>query len=79
MDAFSQHLLDTARLMAQVEAPRVTRYVIRLHEPDVYVAPNRHYESHVAHARRFASMTAALAYAVLDLGLANEAFSVETV
>jgi hypothetical protein len=80
MDNISRHLLDTAIALAKVEAATVTRtrYAVRL-TSGAYAAPHWHWTLEAAQASRFESVTAANIYAVLDLGLELEEFSVEAV
>jgi hypothetical protein len=78
MDATSRHLLDTAIALAKVEAATVTRtrYAVRL-TSGIYASPYRHWTMEAAQASRFESVTAANIYAVNELGLELDDYTVE--
>jgi hypothetical protein len=80
MDNISKHLFATLTALSRAEAAMVApsrpRYAVRL-TSGIYASPNRHWTQDTAHAQAFDLITSANIYAVNELGLELDDFTVE--
>jgi hypothetical protein len=80
MDNISKHLFATLTALSRAEAAMVApsrpRYAVRL-TSGIYASPNRHWTQDTTHAQRFDLITSANIYAVNELGLELDDFTVE--
>jgi hypothetical protein len=80
MDNISKHLFATLTALSRAEAAMVATsrpsYAVRL-TSGIYASPNRHWTQDTTHAQRFDLITSANIYAVNELGLELDDFTVE--
>jgi hypothetical protein len=83
MDNISKHLFATLTALSRAEAAMVAnvrrrRYAVRL-TSGIYASPNRHWTQDTAQAQVFDMITSANIYAVNELGLELDDFTVEVI